>query len=171
VTRKILILMISSALCFSCTKSPCQDSIYHILDDTVQMGESKETAISKAKSAFGDKAKYDFQSDGSFLVFFKKPYENLQLLSYHFRDDKVVRIAFLYHEDYIKEIGGPYVGLAEIVERYKGKYGSLSSKSMNESEGTLSAEWGYDSSGMKLSLMAKGTPEMIVTRFDCSPIN
>lgn len=168
---RTLIVMMCLALC-SCksktTYKDCSNSVYTLKDKTVSMGDTREEAISKAKKAFEDKAKI-FTDKDKVLIYFNKPYNDLQILSYHFAGDKVIQISHLYHEDYIELLSGVSSAFRHMMKSAEDKHGPGKTSSFTKA-GMLGAMWPEDKSGMSFVLVLDPEKKMIVSRYHCDAL-
>lgn len=146
----------------------CKNSPFSLIDSTVTFGASTKqarSAINTFRKLGGKKVEHKNLT----IYEFRKPHKNLDKIVYFTLGDKVTRIMYYYHEDFMLKLGGRMNALTTMLEKLVEKHGKADDVAVKKEEGRVEAAWNSQK-GASLRVIATDSDGSLAMRIDCDEL-
>lgn len=146
----------------------CKNSPFSLVDSTVAFGASTKRARSAIRT-FRKRGGKKIEHKNLTIYEFRKPHKNLDKIVYFTLGDKVTRIMYYYHEDFMMKLGGRMNALTTMLEKLVEKHGKADDVAVKKEEGRVEATWNSQK-GASLRVIATDSDGSLAMRIDCDEL-
>lgn len=145
----------------------CKNSPFSLIDATIKFGSTTKKA--RTTKAFRRRGGKKLEHKNLTIYEFRKPYKNLSRIVYFTLNDKVTRVMYSYHEDFMLKLGGRVQALTVMLEKLVEKHGKADDVDVDKQKGRIEAVWNTRK-GASLRVIADDSDGSLMMRIDCNEL-
>ena len=162
----LMLSVIFSSISFA--EPTCENSPFSLIDSTIKFGSTTKKARSAVRT-FRKRGGKKLEHKNLTVYEFKKPYKNLSRIVYFTLNDRVTRVMYYYHEDFMLKLGGRVSALTAMLEKLVEKHGKADDVDVDKKKGRIEAVWN-SRKGAGLRVIADDADGSLSMRIDCNEL-